>query len=152
MITSKKIEEVVASSSGLKDKKIARKLRLIALDGIMKTAEQFGLLQNPTSDVVVYETREHEVLQRGGKRTEELYGVGIPDYKDTDISVDKYSRSLSTRYSPDRVGVQARRISDGVYQDPITRKNYNWNEGFKTEDGKEFFGGNVSHQTKLYRP
>jgi hypothetical protein len=146
-----KVEKVILESSNLQNRKFARSLRMIALDGIFKTAQEYGILQNPTSNVLVYETREHEIYERGGKATEELYGVGIPEHRDVDLSVDRYSRSLSTRYSPDRIGVQAERVSDGVYRDPITKRVYNWNEGFKTENGQEFYGGNVSLQTDLHK-
>ena len=146
-----KIEKIIAETSNLQDRKFARSLRMIALDSIVKTAQEYGILQNPTSNVLVYETREHEISERGGKPTEELYGVGLPEHKDVDLSVDRYSRSLSTRYSPDRVGVQAERVSDGVYRDPITKKVYNWNDGFKTESGNEFYGGSVSLQTDLHK-
>jgi hypothetical protein len=47
------------------------------------------------------------------------------------------------------VGIQARRLADGVYQDPYTNKVYDWNEGFETEDGQIFGGGGVSLQTDL---
>lgn len=146
-----KIEQVIASTTDLKDRKFARELRMISLNSIVKVAQEGGILQNPTGNVLVYETREHELYERGGKRTEELYGVGIPEHKDVDLSTEKYNRSLSTRYSPDRIGIQAQRVSDGVYQDPYTKKVYDWNSGFKTESGEEFYGGDVSLQTDLYR-
>jgi len=66
------------------------------------------------------------------------------------LSVKEYDRSLSTRYVPSKPGVQARRIADGVYQDPITNKTYDWNEGFKTEEGETFNGGRVSLQTDIF--
>ena len=56
---------------------------------------------------------------------------------------------LSTRYSPDRVGVQAKRVSDGVFQDPYTNKIYDYNEGFKTEDGRDFPPGHAALQTSI---
>lgn len=54
---------------------------------------------------------------------------------------------LSTRYSPDHAGVQAVRISDGVYQDPITGKVYNYSEGYTTDKGNVIPGTSVSNQT-----
>ena len=142
------IEDVIYESE-YGDKKYARALRTNYVLGIIKRAEA-GILQDGVGNVINYETREHTPASRGGKvETGDLYGVGIPDHKNTDLSTKVYSRSLSTRYSPDRVGVQARRVSDGVYQDPITNKKYDWNEGFTTDDGSKFFGGSVSLQTDI---
>lgn len=144
-----KSASLISESSNLKDRSLARQLRLAALEGINKTAQDLGILQNPTAKEIVYETREHFTAQRGGDRSKELYGVGLPDHPKAVNTVEHVSRSLSTRYSPDRVGVQARRVSDGVYQDPITNKVYNWNEGFTTEDGANFSGGSVDLQTDI---
>jgi hypothetical protein len=149
MSQKSKIQKIISDRNT--NRKLARSLRMIALDDIYKTAATTGILQQPANDVLVYETAEHELYERGGKATNELYGVGYSERKDVNLAVDKYSRSLSTRYSPDRVGIQAMRISDGVYQDPITKKVYDWNEGFKTESGHEFYGGNVSLQTDLHK-
>ena len=91
-------------------------------------------------------------MQRGsdsGDQRDSLYGV-FPENDDADNSYLEPPRSMSTRYSPDRVGVQARRVSDGVYQDPYTNKIYDYNEGFKSESGDEFAPSSVSNQTKLY--
>lgn len=140
---------LISESAGLKDRSFARQLRLAALDGLNKTAQDIGILQNPAAKEIVYETREHFTAHRGGNSNKELYGVGLPDHPKSVNTLAPVSRSLSTRYSPDRVGVQARRVSDGVYQDPITNKVYNWNEGFKTEDGSEFAGGSVDLQTDI---
>ncbi len=54
---------------------------------------------------------------------------------------------VKTRYSPDHPGVQMMRISDDVYQDPITRKVYDSEKGFETEDGTEHKGGSIAEQT-----
>lgn len=123
--------------------------RISALNKIIKNAKDDGILQHPVRHNVEYDTREHNYRQRGGKSPDptQLYGVGYPERKNTDLSVETYSRSLSTRYSPDRPGVQARRVSDGVYQDPITNKVYDWNEGFTSETGSKFYGGHVALQT-----
>ena len=146
-----KVSEIIKQARRLEDRKFARSLRKSALDSMVKMADQ-GILQRHRGAPVDYPTRDHSKAERGGKEEKDLYGVGLPDHKNTDLSVDKYDRSLSTRYSPDRPGVQARRVSDGVFQDPITNKTYDWNEGFKTEDGAEFSGGGVSLQTDiLYR-
>jgi hypothetical protein len=146
-----KLRNILSSLDGKvnNNSRTARKQSLLEM---IKTAES-SMLQDGAGHVLTYETQPHKTVERGGKpSTQELYGVGLPDHKNVDLSTKVYSRSLSTRYSPDRVGVQARRVSDGVYQDPITNKKYDWNEGFTSDDGSKFFGGSVDLQTDiLYR-
>jgi hypothetical protein len=76
------------------------------------------------------------------------YDVG-PEHEKSKISYTEPARSLSTRYSPDRVGVQAP-TKDGIQIDPLTGKEYNWNDGFTTETGDAFPGGGVDQQTNIY--
>jgi len=146
-----KIGKILKETKKLKDRNLAGKIRMSAIDAINKSAQQnYGILQDFDSKPNTYSTREHKQVGRGGKDdSEKLYGVGLPDHQKSDLSVDRFDRSLSTRYSPDRVGVQARRIADGVYQDPITNKIYDWNDGFKTEDGETFTGGGVALQSDI---
>lgn len=54
--------------------------------------------------------------------------------------------SLSTRYSPELPGVSVMPVSDGVYQDPVTRKVYDFRNGY-TLNGVNVPGGSVRHQT-----
>jgi hypothetical protein len=77
-----------------------------------------------------------------------MYGVN-PQHENSELIEMNRTRSLSTRYSPDRVGVQARRVSDGVWQDPYTNRVYDYNDGFKTESGEEFPGGHVALQSHM---
>ncbi len=148
-----RISTLLKQASSSKDRRLAREVRSAILKEFVKQAD-FGLMQNYQGGLLDYDTRDHKIVERGGEHDhEKLYGVtppGYPEKTDTDISTREYDRSLSTRYSPDRPGVQARHISDGVYQDPYTGKVYDWNEGFRTENGEEFNGGGVSLQTKLY--
>jgi len=117
--------------------------------------EQHGVFQHFQSGEHEYGLREELSTQRSGvgvdrSDSSNLYGV-FPENEDALNEYAEPQRSLSTRYSPDRVGVQARRISDGVYQDPYTNKIYDYNEGFKTESGEDFLPSSVDNQTKLYR-
>jgi hypothetical protein len=148
-----KVLRIIKVAKQTEDKKLARELRVSALesileDSIVKHSQDYGILQTPFGKPMTYETRDHFLSERGGQRTKKLYDIG-PVHEKSIIDVEYVSRSLSTRYSPDRIGVQARRISDGVYQDPITNKTYDWNEGFTTEDGKKFPGGSVELQTDI---
>ena len=128
-----KVGSVLKQARKLKDRKLARSLRVTTLYSMIKNAEDFGLLQQFQGTSADFKTREHATAERGGKDdSPKLYGVGLPDHSKADLSTDTFDRSLSTRYSPDRFGVQARRFSDGVYQDPVTNKVYAWIDGFKT--------------------
>jgi hypothetical protein len=123
--------------------------------GISKVAvgDQHGIFQHFQSNTTDYATRERYLSQRGGETpigrdTESLYNIS-PEGDDSRVPTEYVAPHLSTRYSPDRVGVQAKRVSDGVYQDPYTNKVYDYNEGFKTEDGRSFPGGSASLQSSL---
>lgn len=56
---------------------------------------------------------------------------------------------LTTRYCPDMPGVPMMRISDGVWQNPITKKIYDFSAGFTTEKGNKVPGTSVSGQTDM---
>lgn len=56
--------------------------------------------------------------------------------------------SLSTRYSPDMPGVSLVRVGDNVYQCPITKKIYDFKNGFTTSKGNKVPGTDVSNQTQ----
>jgi hypothetical protein len=129
-----KVEVILKKAKSLNDKSLSRDLRKAALNSITKTAE--GILEQIRPEKSIFEKK--------------VLNDETPVKKNkSDLTTDSPSRSLSTRYSPDRVGVQARRISDGVIQDPISNKIYDWNDGFTTEDGDEIQGGSVSLQTDL---
>lgn len=55
--------------------------------------------------------------------------------------------SLLTRHSPDYPGVPLMRVRDGVYQDMMTRKVYDFNRGFVSETGLVYPGGSTQYQT-----
>jgi hypothetical protein len=138
----------------------ARKERIISMAdfnifGGVKNAsgDQHGIFQHFQSDVINYSTREKSLEMRGGKSgpsRDDLYSVG-PKHDESYQPTEVASNSLSTRYSPDRVGVQARRLGDGIYQDPYTKKIYDYNDGFRAEDGRDFSGGGVSLQSNIMR-
>lgn len=123
--------------------------------------EQHGILQHFRSENRGYPTRDQYHTMRGvpsepspgqtpsdGSEMSRLYGVN-PEHKDSEILEMNRSRALSTRYSPDRVGVQARRVSDGVWQDPYTNRTYDYNDGFTTESGEMVPGGHVALQSHM---
>lgn len=124
---------------------------------ISKVAEgdQHGIFQHFQSNTTDYATRDRYLAMRGGEKslgrdTESLYNLS-ENTTASRVPTEYVAPHLSTRYSPDRVGVQAQRVADGVYQDPYTNKVYDYNEGFKTEDGRSFPGGSASLQSSLMR-
>jgi hypothetical protein len=112
--------------------------------------DQHGLFQHFQSGVADYNTRENYLAQRGGKSSDlqKLYGLG-PEHLESYQPKKEKPGSLSTRYVPGRPGVQALRVSSGVYQDPNTKEIFDYNEGFTTSDGRTFRGGTVDLQTDL---
>jgi hypothetical protein len=128
--------------------------RLGAIADLKKVAlgDQHGAFQHFQSNVADYATRERYLSLRGGdaisRDRDSLYGVG-PEHEDSNVPTEYVAPHLSTRYSPDRVGIQAMRVSDGVFQDPYTNKVYDYNEGFNTEDGRNFPAGHASLQTNI---
>ena len=79
-----------------------------------------------------------------------LYGV-FGDQKDSESMPSYPSNTLSTRYVPDKPGIQAGRLlgQEGGFYDPITNKEYNFQEGFSLS-GTEYPAYSVSMQTDLY--
>lgn len=55
---------------------------------------------------------------------------------------------LSTRYSPDMPGVSLMRIGENVYQCPVTKKIYNFEEGYTKMNGDQVPGTSVTNQTQ----
>lgn len=59
---------------------------------------------------------------------------------------------MSTRYCPDHVGVSMSKVKDSTFQCPLDKKTYNFEEGFKKEDGEKVVGTSVSNQTHFNTP
>lgn len=55
--------------------------------------------------------------------------------------------ALSTRYSPDMPGENLVRIGDNVWQCPLTKKIYNYEAGYTTDDGDVVPGTSITNQT-----
>lgn len=112
--------------------------------------DQHGIFQNFQSGVTEYNTRDSYLAQRGGKSSDpkKLYGV-FPEHPESYKPEKVKPGSMSTRYVPGRPGVQALRVSAGVFQDPNTKEVFDYNEGFSTSDGRIFRGGTVDLQTDL---
>ena len=152
---STKTSKILNTAKGI-DRTLSRRLRMAALETMIEiskeaasTDEQHGIFQNMQGGVKDYPTRNEFGHQRGGPKGDEgQYNVG-PKHEKSKISYEEAPRTLSTRYSPDRVGVQAP-TKDGIQRDPLTGKEYNWNNGFATETGEKFPGGSVSLQSDIH--
>lgn len=149
-----KVLRILKTARGL-DRRLARTLRKEAVrEMIGKKAEDqhHGIFQN-LETVNEEIKRRQDVIEERLKHDDERknYDLG-PEGEESKVEDKKspLSRSLSTRYSPDRVGVMAL-TRDGVQIDPITGKEYDWNSGFTTETGDKFPGGMVQEQTNRYR-
>lgn len=56
--------------------------------------------------------------------------------------------ALSTRYCPEHFGTSVIRIADSTWQCPLDKKIYNYESGFKLEDGSQVPPGSVSQQNQ----
>ena len=86
------------------------------------------------------------------KRSDEPKLYGVFEGQEESKSMPEYpSNTLSTRYVPDKPGVQAGRIpgQESGFYDPITNKEYNFQEGFELS-GVNYPAYSVSMQTDLY--
>lgn len=125
--------------------------RSIKLETLYKQAQATGLLNNPMLGVTEYKNRFDiaEEMNLPPVDHTKLYNVfgDQPDYKPI---ISEGNHSLSTRYAPDMPGVQAAVPASGVRVNPYTKKVYDYNEGFKTDDGRTFSPTSVTNQTKIF--
>jgi hypothetical protein len=126
-------------------KKSERKEVLVAL---YKKAQ---VLKDPRNNVINFNNR-FDILDEVNLPKSDpssLYGVfgEQPDYKPV---MSDGNHSLSTRYAPDMPGVQAAVPSDGIRVNPYTKQVFDYNQGFKTNDGRTFSPTSVSNQTKIF--
>lgn len=111
-----------------------------------------------------FKKAEEEKIEKLRQKYKEMQGDAFKIYSDQKTvykeeaakAIDekiKKSRpletSLQTRYSPDMPGVSMLRITDGVYQCPVTHKVYDFNNGFVTMNGTKVPGTSTANQTKL---
>lgn len=125
------------------------KVRQNRLHKMAQATEVAGLFENFQSNVTNYNTRTEKLMNRGGDSvSNKLYGI-YPEGQEKTITYNEPAPHLSTRYAPDMPGVSALHIGDGVYQNPITKQVFNYNEGFKTPDGRTFPPGSATLQSSL---
>jgi len=93
----------------------------------------------------------HSLLIREPKREQErldLEGTDkhhVKTYRPEESN--KKEAAMSSRYSPDMIGVQLARIGDDLWQCPVTGKIYDTATGFTDMSGKFHPGGSIADQT-----
>lgn len=115
-------------------------------------SDQSGFFQSFQGKPLETSTRDEYLSKKHNspidRSVENLYNLG-PEHKESEATVEAVpSPHLSTRYVPGYVGLQARRVGDGVVQNPLTGEVFDYNEGFKVGD-KVYNPGDVSMQTSL---
>lgn len=78
--------------------------------------------------------------------SESLYNLQF-EQSDSEKGYELTDTPLSTRYVPGETRM-ARRVGDGVVQDPLTNKIFDYNEPFEHE-GQEYNGGSISLQSSI---
>lgn len=130
----------------------SRKLKLYTKIVKEAEADQHGIFNSFQGASIKENTRDKYLSEKHNlvvdRSSEGLYGLS-PDHKDSDLSkATEVTPHLSTRYVPGYVGLQARRVGDGVVQNPLTGEIFDYNEGFKVGN-QSFNPGDVSLQTSL---
>lgn len=91
--------------------------------------------------------------QNPSKELSSLNGVkeSVQAIQDSGITKDYrlMEHALSTRYDPDHPGAMVSRVGDGLWQSEMTKKVYDYNEGFALMNGSKVPGGNVSEQSQV---
>ena len=115
-------------------------------------SDQSGFFQSFQGATLDTHTRDEYLSKKHNapvdRGSNSLYGVG-PEHKDSEATIGvAVTPHLSTRYVPGYVGLSARRIGDGVVQNPLTGEVFDYNEGFKVGDNV-YNPGDISMQTSL---
>jgi len=130
----------------------SRKLKLYTKIVKEAAADQHGMFSSFQGASIEENTRDKYLNEKHNlipdRSSEGLYNLS-PDHEDSKLSEARaVAPHLSTRYVPGYVGLQARRVGDGVVQNPLTGEVFDYNEGFKVGD-HTFNPGDVSMQTSL---
>lgn len=130
----------------------SRKLKMYTALVKEAEADQHGIFNSFQGASIQENTRDKYLSEKNNtppdRSFEGLYNLA-PDHEDSDLKeAAPVAPHLSTRYVPGYIGLQARRIGDGVVQNPLTGEVFDYNEGFKVGD-EVFNPGDVSMQTSL---
>jgi hypothetical protein len=128
--------------------KLAQFATMLDVDGHLKVADILDVVLNKAAQTNndyshLYDSKAH--------REQTLFQALVDEASEAkEPSMETWqgtNPSLLTRYSPDYPGVMMQRISDGVYQDLLSKKVYDFNSGFISDTGERYYGGSVAHQT-----
>ena len=107
-------------------------------------AEQYPSLNDTRKDLYDFKAHNQETMREVVKHEVE------ENRKDHHLKTHQGMAVSQTRHSPDMPGVMMKRVSDGVYQCPITNKLYDFQNGFTDANGNSRAGGSIKHQTPLF--
>lgn len=120
------------------------------IDGHHKIADDLDAVLKTAAQAVSNEAYKH-LYDHVGHREQTLFQAledEAADAKEPDLETWKGGgHPLLTRYSPDYPGVMMQRITDGVYQDLLSKKVYDFRSGFISDTGERYYGGSVANQT-----
>lgn len=107
-------------------------------------AFEYKITPRSESRAPLYDAAEHNKSQMWEQTKREISENRKQNAVETHRPI---ALTLKTRYSPELPGVQVYHVADGVQQDSITHKIYDWNTGFTLQDGTKIPGGSVANQT-----
>lgn len=113
------------------------------LDALLKRAAQYKEVKALPSAKDLYDYKQHREDSLFHHLFEAKVKAEEPDLE----TMKGGGHPLLTRYSPDYPGVMLYRVSDGVYQDMLSKKVYDFKNGFVSDTGIRYYGGSVALQT-----
>lgn len=120
------------------------------IDGHHEIADELDAVLKTAAQAVSNELYNH-LYDYKGHREQTLFQAledQAADAKEPELETMKGGgHPLLTRYSPDYPGVMMQRIADGVYQDLLSKKVYDFRSGFISDTGERYYGGSVANQT-----
>jgi hypothetical protein len=126
------------------NKKLIRKARLNKI--AQQKKDQSGFFSHYNTEIE-NSTRQKK-LREFGKPVEEDSRYNLQfNQEDSESEISLSENPLSTRNFPG-TSRQARRVGDGVYQDPITNKVVDFNASFES-GGEAYPGGSPSLQSSI---
>lgn len=111
---------------------------------VVAAADQYPSLNETRKDLYDFDAHNAETMHEKVKQEVE------ENRKNHHLQTHQGMAVSQTRYSPDMPGVMMRRISDGVYQDMVTNKVYDFQHGFVDAQGNQRAGGSIKHQTPTF--
>jgi hypothetical protein len=150
------IQEVTASEDPFSDaiKCMIVYANILDADGHIKAASALdAVLQTINNKFAKTAATREELYDSKENNKATLFNSLLAEVENVEPIYDGLqgtATTLATRNSPDHPGVMMLRLSDGVYQDVMSKKVYDFNKGWIDEKGVKHPGGSVSNQTPIY--